>query len=49
MWNPLRARRVRREAHLVEREAFRAAKRLAREDVLVLGEDVAGISITLNG
>lgn len=45
MWNPLRARRERREAHLVEREAFRAAKRLAREDVLVLGEDVAGLAL----
>lgn len=45
MWNPVRARRERREAHLVEREAFRAAKRLAREDVLVLGEDVAGLAL----
>ena len=40
MWNPIRRRRERREAHLLEREAFRAAKRLAREDLLVLGEDV---------
>ena len=45
MWNPLRARRERREAHLVEREAFRAARRLAREDVLVLGEQVAALAL----
>lgn len=45
MWNPLRTRRERREAHFIEREAFRAAKRLAREDVLVLGEDVAGLAL----
>ena len=44
-WNPFTARRERREAHLLEREAFRAAKRLAREDVLVLGEDVAGLAL----
>mgnify|MGYP000427434110 CR=1 FL=1 len=45
MWNPIRRRRERREAHLLEREAFRAAKRLAREDLLVLGEDVAGLAL----
>ena len=45
MWNPLRARREREAAHLVEREAFRAARRLAREDVLVLGEQVAALEV----
>lgn len=45
MWNPIRRRRERREAHFLEREAFRAAKRLAREDVLLLGEDVAGLAL----
>lgn len=45
MWNPLRSRREKREAHLLEREAFRSAKRLAREDVLVLGEDVAALAL----
>lgn len=45
MWNPLRARRERREAHLLEREAFRSARRLAREDVLVLGEDLAALAL----
>ena len=44
-WNPFRARRERREAHLLEREAFRAARRLAREDVLALGGDVAGLAL----
>ncbi len=45
MWNPIRRRRERREAHLLERQAFRAAKRLAREDLMVLGEDVAGLAL----
>lgn len=45
MWTPWRARREREEAHLLERETFRAAKRLAREDVLALGEDVAALPL----
>lgn len=44
-WNPWRARRRRREAHLLEREAFRVARRLAREDVLDLGEQVAALEV----
>ena len=45
MWNPLRARRERREAYLLEREAFRAAKRLVREDVTLFGEQVAALEL----
>lgn len=44
MWNPLR-RRETKERHLLEREAFRAATRLAREDVTLLGQQVAALPL----
>jgi len=49
MWNPLRARRERREAELLERESFRVARRAAREDVTVLGEEIAALTPDAEG
>ncbi|ANH36658.1 hypothetical protein I601_0204 [Nocardioides dokdonensis FR1436] len=49
MKTPWGARRERREQELQAAEAFRSARRLAREDVTVLGEQVAELEVDLEG
>ena len=49
MKTPWGARRDRRERELQAAEEFRSARRLAREDVTVLGEQVAELDVDLAG
>ncbi|MBM7509332.1 phage-related protein [Nocardioides salarius] len=49
MRTPWGARRDRRERELQAAEEFRSARRLAREDVTVLGEQVAELDVDLEG
>ncbi len=49
MRTPWGARRDRREQELQAAEEFRSARRLAREDVTVLGEQVAELDVDLEG
>lgn len=49
MRTPWGARRERREQELAAAEEFRAARRLAREDVTVLGEQVAELDVDVEG